>query len=48
MKTRIEMETDQHPERQHPHKKEALPKAAAPKPKAVKVAAKVHRKTTPR
>lgn len=48
MKQRIDMEPEQHPERQHPSKKEAPPKMTVPKPKATKVAAKAHRKTSPK
>ncbi len=48
MKHRIEMEPEQSPTHKHPMKKEAAPKMAAPKQKTAKVAAKSHRKTSPK
>ncbi len=48
MKHRIDMEADQSPTHKHPLKKEAVPKMAAPKQKTNKVAAKSHRKTSPK
>lgn len=48
MKHRIEMDAEQSQAHKHPLKKEAAPKMAAPKQKISKVAAKSHRKTSPK